>query len=164
MHTISSKVITVMVVLLLGGGVAAGTLVSSATAAAPSADLRVTGSVAGSERNVESSHPVVFVFSLKNNGPSTVDSSADMGYTSVRNGTVTDQLCVFPNGNSFNADSPFCEFGLLRSGQVAHMTLIVQPRSGVTGVKLSARVCSSNESDIPDPVSSNNCTTKSVLY
>lgn len=164
MHTITSKVVSVSAALVVGGALVAGSLGSSANASPPSADLGVTGFVAGSERSVDSSHPVVLVFSLRNNGPSTEDSSADMAYTSVRNGTVTDQLCVFPDGSSFNADSPYCEFGQLRPGQVAHMTLIVQPRSDVSGVRLSARVCSSNESGIPDPVSSNDCVTESVRY
>jgi hypothetical protein len=128
-----------------------------------SADLATTGSVAGGERTVESSHPVVFVFRLRNHGPATVDSSADLNYTAVRNGEVVDQLCVFPGGNGFNADSPYCEFGALAPGQTARMTLIVQPRTDVTRVPLTVRVCASNESEIPDPVPGNDCATKSVL-
>jgi hypothetical protein len=146
--------------LLLAGAAAAG----SSAASPPSADLAVSGFVAGGERAVESSHPVVLVFALMNRGPDTVDSSADVSYTRVTNATVTDQLCVFPDGNSFNPDSPYCEYGALAPGQVAHMTLVVQPRSNVTGVRLSVRVCSSNESDIPDPVTGNNCVTRSVRY
>jgi hypothetical protein len=134
------------------------------SALSPSADLAVTGFVAGGERTVESSHPVVFVFTVKNKGPNAVTSSADMAYTRVRNGTVTDQLCILPGGHGFNADSPFCEPGPLRVGQVARMTLIVQPDSNVTGVRLTVRVCSSNESEIPDPVPANDCLTLGVRY
>jgi hypothetical protein len=134
------------------------------SALAPSSDLEATGFVAGGERTVESSHPVVFVFTLKNKGPDAIDSSADLSYAEVQNGTVTDQLCIFPDRRSFNADSPFCEFGQLKVGQVARMTLIVQPFNNVTGVRLSVRVCSSNESGIPDPVSANDCRTLGVRY
>jgi hypothetical protein len=145
---------------VLAGGAASvpGTTASST----PSADLAATGSVAGGVRTVESFHPVVFVFRLHNNGPATVDSSADLNYTTVRNGDVVDQLCVFPNGNGFDADSPYCEFGTLAPGQTARMTLIVQPHTDVTGVPLSVRVCASNESEIPDRVPGNNCVTKRV--
>lgn len=145
--------------------VAAGTATAMSAAAQPrSADLAVSGSVAGGERTVESSHLVAFVFSVKNEGPAVVDSSADLSYVSVRNGRVVDQLCVFPSRASFNADSPFCEFGTLRPGQNARMTLLVRPRSDVSGVTLSVRVCSSNESDIPDPVAANNCVTQQVDF
>jgi hypothetical protein len=135
---------------------------SAADASARSADLAVSGAVAGGERTVESSHPVVLVFTLKNRGPGDVDSSADMGYVSVRNGTVTDQLCIFFTGASFNADSPQCEYGALSVGQTGRMTLIVQPRTDITDFRLSVKVCSSNESGIPDPVASNDCATRSV--
>lgn len=143
--------------------VAAGSATAmSAAAQSPSADLAVSGSVAGGERTVESSHLVAFVFSVKNKGPDAVDSSADLSYVSVQNGRVVDQLCVFPNRVSFNADSPSCEFGTLARGQSARMTLIVRPRTEVSGVTLGVRVCSSNESGIPDPVSANDCATRHV--
>lgn len=130
--------------------------------ASPSADLAVSGSIAGGERSVETFHPVVFVFNLTNNGPNAITSSADLTYSAVRNGTVSDQLCIFPSGASFNPDSPSCEFGTLRVGQTSRMTLIVQPDTGASGQPLSVRVCSSNESGVRDPVPSNNCLTLSV--
>jgi hypothetical protein len=132
-----------------------------ASSASQGTDLAISGFVAGGELNVETFHPVVFVFKLTNNGPRAITSSADQSYTSVQNGSVTDQLCVFPNGNSFNADSPFCEYGALKVNQSAQMTLIVQPDAAATG-SVSVRVCSSNESDVPDPVSRNDCLTQSV--
>jgi hypothetical protein len=135
---------------------------SAASASARSADLAVSGAVAGGERTIESSHPVVFVFTMRNRGPGDVDSSADLGYVSVRNGTVTDQLCVFSTGASFNADSPQCEYGALGVGQAGRMTLVVQPRTDVTDFLVSVKVCSSNESGIHDPVASNDCVTRSV--
>jgi hypothetical protein len=146
------------------GVAAAGTAVAASprSSASPSADLSVSGSVAGGERSVESFHPVVFVFNLTNKGPSAITSSADLTYTSVVNGTVTDQLCIMPNGNSLNADSPACEPGQLAVGQTSHMTLIVQPNASASGSSVRVRVCSSNESSTPDPVSSNNCKTLSV--
>jgi hypothetical protein len=146
-----------------GGTAQAGSSSTLTSAQSPSLDLAVTGEVAGGEQSVESFHPVVFVFALQNK-KGTVDSSADMSYTDVQNGTVTDQLCIFPDRRSFNADTPFCEFGQLTKGQVARMTLIVQPLSNVTGVELRVRVCSSNESGIPDPNPANDCTTLAVRY
>jgi hypothetical protein len=128
-----------------------------------SADLAASGSVAGGLRVVEAFHPVVFDFTLRNRGPAAVDSSADLGYTTVRNGTVVDQLCILANGSSFNADSPACEFGSLAPGEHARMVLIVQPRTDVSQVYVKVRVCASNESGIPDEVSRNDCTTKRVL-
>ena len=150
-------------VAVTGAVVVLWPLVQASSAASPGADLAVSGFVAGGEQNVATFHPVVFVFKLTNNGPRAITSSGDQSYTSVSNGTVTDQLCVFPSGDSFNADSPFCEYGTLNVHQSAQMTLIVQPDSTApSGSKLSVRVCSSNESDVPDPVSQNNCLTKGV--
>jgi hypothetical protein len=159
---LSLLTVLALAVLAAGGTAQAGPSAAPTSERILSADLAVTGFVAGGETTVESSHPVVFVFTIKNNGPSVVDSSADLHYTVVRHGTVTDQLCILPSHHGFNADSPFCEPGQLKVGQRARMTLIVQPESGITGVRVSVRVCSSNESDIPDPVSGNNCLTLGV--
>jgi hypothetical protein len=134
----------------------------SAVAQSPSADLAVSGFVAGGEQTVASYHPVVFVFSVKNRGPAALNSSADLTYVSVRNGRVVDQLCISRNRVSFDPDSPSCEFGPLASGQKTRMTLIVQPGTDVSGVTVSVRVCASNEGGIPDPVSANNCETRRV--
>jgi hypothetical protein len=169
MRRSSSVALFVVAAVALGGVTSSGTAQAGSSAGptsapSPIANLAVTGEVAGGEQTVESFHPVVFVFTLKNKGPNAIDSSADMSYTEVLNGTVTDQLCIFPDRRSFNADSPFCEFGPLGVGQVARMTLIVQPLSDVTNVLLSVRVCSSNESGIPDPVGANDCATLGVRY
>ena len=75
---------------------------------------------------------------------------------------MADQLCMFPDRRSFNADTPFCEFGPLGVRQSARMTLIVHPITDVTDVRLNVRVCSSNESGIPNPVSTNDRTTIGV--
>jgi hypothetical protein len=151
-------------VVALVGVAAGGALNASgaASTASRSADLAVSGTVAGGEHSVESFHRVVFVFTIRNKGPGTVDSSADLGYTSVRNGSVSDQLCILPDGNSINPDSPQCEYGTLAPGQAARMALIVQPRTDMSGVPVTVRVCSSNESGIPDPVAANNCATRTV--
>jgi hypothetical protein len=169
MRRSSSVGLSILTVIALAGVTNSGTAHAGSSPTvtsthSPIADLTVTGEVAGGEQTVESFHPVVFVFTLKNKGPNTVDSSADMSYTEIQNGTVTDQLCIFPDRRSFNADTPSCEYGPLGVGQVARMTLIVQPLSGVTDVSLTVRVCSSNESGIPDPVSTNDCTTLGVRY
>jgi hypothetical protein len=111
---------------------------------------------------VETSHPVVLVFTLTNNGPRAITSSADQSYTSVQNGSIADQLCVFPNGNAFNPDSPSCEYGGLKAHQSARMTLIVQPDPTASGQPLSVRVCASNESGVPDPVARNDCLSLTV--
>ena len=147
-----------------GGTAQAGSSALSTSAHSPNADLTVTGVVAGGEETVESNHPVVFVFTLKNKGPSAVDSSADMFIAEVQNGTVTDQLCIGPNHRGVDADTPSCEFGPLGVRQAARMTLIVRPLSDVTDVLLNVRVCSSNESDVPDPVGGNDCATLGVRY
>jgi hypothetical protein len=149
-----------MLVALTGGPDSAA---GEAASRVHSADLTASASVAGGERTVDSFHPVVFVFTLRNKGPATVDSSADLTYTSVQNGTVVDQLCIVSSGASFNADSPSCEYGALAPGGHARMTLIVQPDPDASQVPLRVRVCASNESEIPDPVPGNNCVTKSVF-
>ena len=146
------------------GTAEAGPSATSISALPPRADLAVTGEVAGGEETVASSDPVVFVFTLTNNGPKAVDSSADMFIADVQNGSVSNQLCVNPAGGAFGPDSPFCEFGPLAVRQAARMTLIVQPRSDLTGVQLSVRVCSSVESAIRDPDSENDCTTLGVGF
>jgi hypothetical protein len=142
----------------------AGSPATPTSAPAPHVDLAVTGEVAGGEQTLGSHHPVVFVFTLRNKGPNVLNTSADMFYTEPMNGTLTDGLCINPDRGGFEADSPFCEFGPLRVGQVARMTLIVEPLSDVTNVLLSVRVCSSNEGDVPDPVSANDCVTLGVRY
>ena len=165
----SSVALSIVTAIALAGVTTSGTAqagssTTSTSAHSPLADLAVTGEVAGGEETVESFHPVVFVFTLTNNGPKPVDSSVDMFIAEVQNGTVTDQLCIFPDRRSFNADTPFCEFGPLGVRQAARMTLIVQPLADVTDVRLNVRVCSSNESGIRDPVSTNDCTTLGVRY
>ena len=132
-----------------------------ASSSSDATDLAITGLVAGGEQNVETSHPVVFVFKLTNNGPRAI-TSADQTYTSVQNASITDQLCVFPNGNAFNADSPSCEYGGLKVHQSAQMTLIVQPDPAASGQPVAVRVCASNESGVPDPQARNDCLSLSV--
>lgn len=124
------------------------------------ADLAVTGSVAGGETSTESFHLVVFVFTLKNEGPATTDGSADLIVTDVQGGTLLDTMCVLPNGFGINPDSPACETGPLQSHQSVHDTYVVQPSGSVAPVSMTA--CASNEGSNPDPVSSNNCKTLSV--
>jgi hypothetical protein len=136
---------------------------AGASAAAPTTDLAVTGSVVSGLRITgETSHLIAFSFDLKNKGPNAVTSSADMTYSKVHNGFVVDQLCVMANGVGFNADSPTCEPGALAAGESTHMTLILKPTAGALNRELSVRVCASTEDSEVDPVSSNNCKTLSV--
>lgn len=161
----SSLALSIVAAIALAGGTAgAGASTTSTSAQAPLPDLAVTGVVAGGEETVEFFHPVVFVFTLRNNGPKPTASSADMFIAEVHNGTVTDQLCISPERRSFGPDSPYCEFGPLGVHQTARMTLIVQSLADVTNASLDVRVCSSDESGIPEPVSANDCTTLSVRY
>jgi hypothetical protein len=156
------KIVIVTAALGLAIGSAMIVQAGGASAAAPTTDLAVTGSVAGGERVVASNHLVAFTFDLKNKGPNRVTSSADLTYSKLHNGFVVDQLCVFPNGNGFDPDSPSCEPGALAAGQSTHMTLIVKPTAGAPNRKLSVQVCGSTEGSEIDPVASNNCTTLSV--
>jgi hypothetical protein len=148
-------------------GLAIGSVVSlqpaGASAAAPTTDLAVTGSVVGGLKIIgEPSHLVAFSFDLKNKGPNAVTSSADMTFSKVHNGFVVDQLCVTADGVGFNADSPTCEPGPLAAGKSTHMTLILKPTAGALNRTLSVRVCASTEDSEVDPVSANNCKTLSV--
>jgi hypothetical protein len=157
------KIVIVAAALGLAVGSAVIVQAGGASAAAPSTDLAVTGSVAGGLRILgEPSHLVAFTFDLKNKGPDGVTSSADMTYNKVHNGYVVDQLCVFPNGVGFNADSPSCEPGALAAGESAHMTLLLKPTAGAPNRKLTVQVCASTEDSEVDPISSNNCKTLSV--
>jgi hypothetical protein len=156
----------VIVTAALGLAISSATIVlaAGASAAAPTTDLAVTGSVAGGLRVLgEPSHLVAFTFDLKNKGPNGVTSSADMTFSKVHNGSVVDQLCILPNRSSIEPDSPFCEPGALAAGQTTHMTLILQPTvGGAANRKLSVQVCASTEDSEVDPVASNNCKTLSV--
>jgi hypothetical protein len=149
--------IIVAAVLTLGGA-----LVSSGVsqAATQNADLAVSGVVAGGETSTESSHFIVFDFTLTNKGPTATDGSADLTLTDVQGGTVADIMCVLPNGFGINADTPSCETGPLRSKQSVQDVYVVQPSGPSTTV--SVRACASNEGSVPDPVASNNCKTLSV--
>jgi hypothetical protein len=160
MRRTSAIAVASAAVVLLAGAVGGA---ASASGTSRTADLAAGGYVAGGERSVESFNSVVFVFSLTNNGPSTVDSSADLYYASVRNGRVSEQLCIEPGGGTISPDPSYCEYGTLAPGRTAHMTLIVKPRTGVvSGDRVTVKVCSTNESEIPDPVASNDCTSRSV--
>src|ERR1051325_5531880 len=88
-----TAVLAVVGGLLVSGGV---------SQAAQGADLAVTGSVAGGEASTESSHLIVFVFTLTNKGPAATDGSADLTLTDVQGGTVVDTMCVLPNGFGIN--------------------------------------------------------------
>jgi hypothetical protein len=149
--------IIVAAVLAVGGA-----LVSSGVsqAATRRADLTATGAVAGGETSTESSHLIVFVFTLTNKGPTATDGSADLTLTDVQGGTVADTMCVLPNGFGINPDTPSCETGPLRPQQSVQDVYVVQP-SG-TSTSVSVRACASNEGSVPDPVASNNCKTLSV--
>jgi hypothetical protein len=150
--------IVVMVVVLAVGS----TLFFSATseARARRADLAVSGFVAGGERSTESSHLVVFTFTLTNNGPSSTGGSADLVLTGVKGGTVLDTMCVLPNGFGINPDGPSCETGPLGNKQSVHDTYVVQPSASATSVSL--RACSTNEGAVSDPVAANDCKTLKV--
>jgi hypothetical protein len=156
------KIVIVTAALGLAIGSAMIVQAAGASASEPTADLAVTGSVAGGERTVATYHLVAFTFHLKNKGPNGVTSSADMTYSNVHNGYVVDQLCVMPNGNGFDPDSPSCEPGALAAGQSTHMTLILKPTEGVPNRKLTVQVCASTEDSEVDPISSNNCKIQSV--
>jgi len=149
--------IVAIIVLTLGV-----TLVSSGVsqANAQGADLAVTGLVAVGETSTESSHLVVFVFTLTNKGPSATDGSADLTVTDVQGGTIADTMCVLPNGFGINPDSPSCETGPLRARQSVQDTYVLQPSGTSTSVSL--RACASNEGSIPDAVPGNNCRTLEV--
>lgn len=149
--------IVVTAVLAVVGGLLGSSGVSQA---AQGADLAVTGLVAGGETSTESSHLIVFVFTLKNKGPAATDGSADLTLTDVQGGTLVDTMCVLPNGFGINPDSPSCETGPLRSQQSVQDTYVVQPSGTSTSVSL--RTCASNEGSVPDPVASNNCKTLNV--
>jgi hypothetical protein len=151
--------IVVTAVLAVTGGLLVSSGVSQAKA--QGADLAVTGSVAGGETSTESSHLIVFVFTLTNKGPATTDGSADLTVTDVQGGTLVDTMCVLPNGFGINPDSPSCETGPLQPQKSVHDTYVVQPSGPSTTV--SVRTCASNEGSIPDPVASNNCKTLSVI-
>jgi len=157
------KIIILTATLGLAIGSALSVQSGGASAAAPTTDLAVTGSVEGGLRiTVETSHLLAFTFDLKNKGPNGVTSSADMTYSKVRNGFVVDQFCVMTNGVGFNADSPTCEPGTLAAGKSTHMTLILKPTQGALNRTLSVQVCASTEDSEVDPVSSNNCKTLNV--
>jgi hypothetical protein len=149
--------IVVTAVLAVGG-----LLVSSGVsqAKAQGADLAVTGLVAGGETSTESSHLIVFVFTLTNKGPAATDGSADLTLTDVQGGTLVDTMCVLPNGFGINPDSPTCETGPLQPRHSVQDTYVVQPSGTSTSVSL--RTCASNEGSVPDPVAANNCKTLHV--
>jgi len=157
------KIIIPIAAVGLAIGSALGVQSAGASAAAPTTDLAVTGSVAGGLRSTgETSHALAFSFDLKNKGPNAVTSSADMTYSKVHNGFVVDQLCVMANGIGFNADSPTCEPGTLAAGESTHMVLLLKPTAGALNRTLTVQVCASTEDSEVDPVSSNNCKTLSV--
>ena len=151
--------IVVTAVLAVTGGLLVSSGVSQAKA--QGADLAVTGLVAGGETSTESSHLIVFVFTLTNKGPAATDGSADLTLTDAQGGTLVDTMCVLPNGFGINPDSPSCETGPLQPQKSVHDTYVVQPSGPSTTV--SVRTCASNEGSIPDPVASNNCKTLSVI-
>jgi hypothetical protein len=150
--------IVVTAVLAVVGGLLVSSGVSQANA--KGADLAVTGLVAGGETSTESSHLIVFVFTLTNKGPTATDASADLTLTDVQGGTLVDNMCVLPSGFGINPDSPSCETGPLQPRQSVQDTYIVQPSGTSTSVSL--RTCASNEGSVPDPVASNNCKTLHV--
>ena len=133
---------------------------NASQAKAKGADLAVTGQVAGGETSTESSHLVVFVFTLMNKGPLATDGSADLTVTSIQGGTLVDTMCVLPSGFGINPDTPTCETGPLLAKQSVHDTYVIQPSGAPAPVSLTA--CAGNEGSVPDPAASNNCATLEV--
>ena len=151
--------IVMTLVLAVGSALASS---GASEAKTQGADLAVTGLVAGGETSTETSHLVVFVFTLTNKGPLATDASADVVLTDVQGGTLLDTMCVLPNGFGINPDGPFCETGPLDKKQSVQDTYVVQPSTAGTPVSLQA--CSSNEGSLPDPVAANNCKTLVVAF
>ena len=143
---------------------ASGTVIFSndvSQAKITSADLAVTGTVAGGVKGTERFHLVVFVFTLTNQGPDgTGEDSADLVLTDLVGGTTADVSCVLPNGFAINPDGWFCETGPLQPGHSVQATFVVQPSGASPSV--SARACASNEGEVPDPQAGNNCAVLSV--
>ena len=100
------------------------------------------------------------VFTLTNKCPKPVDPSADMFIAEVQERHGGRSAVHVPRPAKFQRRHPVLR--VLGVRQSARMTLIVHPFTDVTDVRLNVRVCSSNESGIPNPVSTNDRTTIGV--
>ena len=141
---------------------AVGTLVgSNATQAATTGvDLSITGSIFAGLRGAQTGQEIAFSFTVKNHS-STASADLEVRF-SMTNGTAdgSDYICpLIRNHFNINPDTPNCEPGVLPANKSETVGILVTPKAAGT---MTVRACAANESNTPDPVSSNNCKTLSL--
>ena len=137
------------VISILGAAAVVGALLATVTSAsaAPSRFTATTttftlkGSIAGGITTIQSGQTLTYVFTEVNQ--TTKGAYEDLGLVHTANVSLVDMTCVF-RGAAFNADTPFCEPGLVKPGQRASMVATTTV-TGASGAAASARVCLLNE-------------------
>jgi uncharacterized repeat protein (TIGR01451 family) len=144
---------------LVAVGVALGLALFGGIARADSvtrtADLAVLSNAA-SERHAKVGEEVTFTILATNNGPEPAELDVDT--TQATNSlSVLSVTC----DRGISADTPFCEYGTLRPGEMVTTRILVEVQA--TGSKqASDTACVLSEQAIIDPNLSNECATGTV--
>lgn len=157
------KIILLLVgAVVLPAAVLVSTYSSQASPGSTSVDLGITGSTVAGYTQGDPNTELPVVFTMTNHSSST-SVSVDFYFTVV-NATAdgSDYTCpLISNHHLINPDTPACEPGFLGHGKGTSAAILVTPTIDTGSVTVKA--CADDESGYPDPVSSNNCKTISIM-
>jgi len=151
-------------ILLCAGALALTTsmVVGSATsqASTTNVDLSITGGPVAGFTGAQPWMELPVSFTMANHG--SIATSVDFQFT-ITNATASGEDYVCPlvgTGFLINADTPFCEPGVLGSHKQTSAAILVTPT--ITSGTVTVQACANDEANHHDPVPSNNCKTVSI--
>jgi hypothetical protein len=154
----------IKIILLCAGALALTTsmVVGSATsqASTTNVDLSITGGPVAGFTAAQPWMELPVSFTMTNRG--SIATSVDFQFT-ITNATASGEDYVCPlvdDGFLINADTPFCEPGVLGSHRKTSAAILVTPT--ITSGTVTVQACANDEANHHDPVPSNNCKTVSI--
>jgi len=152
------------IILLCAGALALTTsmVVGSTTSQASptNVDLSITGGPVAGFTAAQPWMELPVSFTMTNRG--SIATPVDFQFT-ITNATASGEDYVCPlvgDGFLINADTPFCEPGVLGSHRKTSAAILVTPT--ITSGTVTVQACANDEADHHDPVPSNNCKTVSI--
>ena len=137
-----------------------GLVSSSSVAATNNVDLSITGGPVAGFTAAQPWMELPVSFTMTNHG--SIATPVDFQFT-ITNATASGEDYVCPlvgDGFLINADTPFCEPGVLGSHKKTSAAILVTPT--ITSGTVTVQACANDEANHHDPVPSNNCKTVSI--
>jgi hypothetical protein len=141
---------------------AASLMLASSTSDASSnnVDLSLTGGTVAGYTAAQSYQELPVSFTMTNHG--SIATSVDFQFT-ITNATVSGEDYVCPtvgDGFNINADTPFCEPGVLGAHKQTSAAILVTP--SISSGTVIVQACANDEAGHHDPVPGNNCKSVSI--